>query len=423
MRVCVHFNSGTPETSQRRAGRCEGHASQASSENTQASTSLYKSVSNVCSSDITSDCDDTALSDNKSVRNQMVNNELLTSPILARRRSKCRRSSVAQRRSILDDSEDISTCVPMKESITILMSSSQEDASEEMECSFTENNNDQIECTPISKMPRKLGFSNLYNVDTKLLQNGKKLKQSKLVFLPTEETNANAAHKVCKENVLRPHMSPTPARNVKGNSKNRIKPIDEEIIESSPTKGVDTNLKIKSLRLKRKSPAKHVQKHSIFDKITDNKTSRTKLPLTEIRQASISQRLPVDTSTQNDESHLIRRSKTFAPLHPESITSTMDITSSPFSRSLITSEDAKETKSVENTETDNQAQKRKFSESTSQSQNYNSSTCDDETFFILEENRRENPTHNLDALKEKVHCSKILQFPRLKKSLMDSFDM
>ena len=435
---CRNEVAGIPETSQHCAGRREGPASLASSENTKASTSLYERVSNVCSSDFTSDCEDSFISDNKPVQNQMVNDELLTSPILVRKRSKSRRSSSSlQGRSILEDSEDSSMCLSMKENNSILISSTQEDVSKEIECSFTENNNDQIECTPISKMTRKLGVSNLYNVHTTLLQNGKKLKQSKLVFLPTEETTANAAYKVCKDNALKPHMSPMPVRNVKGNSKNGIKPMDEEIIQSSPTKGVDRNLKIKNLRLKRKSPAKHIQKHSIFDKIIDNKTSRSKLPLTEIHQASVSQCLPVDTCTQNDELQLIKRSKTFAPLHPESIVNTMDITNSPFSRLLVTSQDVyfedsdfdtelsipeNETKSVENAENDNEAQKMKFSESTSQSQKH-SSTCDDETFFILEENRRQNPTLNVDASKEKIPHSKIFQFPRLKKRLMDSFDI
>ncbi|KZC11931.1 DNA endonuclease RBBP8 [Dufourea novaeangliae] len=344
------------------------YTSQVLSENAKLSVSTYESISNECGSGIVSN------------PKQIEKNKLLHSPVLIKKRNKFRRSSVMSGRYILDDSEENIKYIPAKENIQILANSSQEDIydtsveTKKSECSVIENNNDEIECTPLSTMPRKLGVSKLYNVDTTLLRNGRKLKQSTLMFFPNERSTENIGHEIHKElALLKPHMSLTPQRKIQQNSKylSSMRAAEEEIVEDSPTKRKKLKLKIRSLKNKKKRPSKLHEK-----------------------SISLNQYLPVYTSMQKDEPYLIKRLKTFS--------------------------------NSDNERNENQAQKRKFSETINETCGYNTSAGDDETFCLLGERFKEKFVSNVDNtkdFKERIPKSTSSELSPVKKSLLDSFDM
>ncbi|XP_076231981.1 uncharacterized protein LOC143177746 isoform X2 [Calliopsis andreniformis] len=397
------------------------------SESYQNKNVVLSNISTECvrnSSDIMSDFDDSTLRNYISLEKQTRQDELLKSPVLIKKR-KCRRSDVVQGCTILEDSEE-NALLPMKKNILISANNADQNIlevsvdSSRSECSLNENN-DQIECTPVSKMSKKLGVSKLYNVDTTLLQSGKKFRQSKLVFLSTEQNTDKTASKMDNTNCLRPHVSPTPEKNIKMNLKNRIKSVDEEIIEDSPTKRKNFNLKVKCLKLKKKSPIKHSGKDNKF---ADSKMSRREMLLTRGKkqiQSSESQYLP---HVQKDELYSVKKSKTFGSAYNESIESNCDILSSSVFTSIedgpvtCLSTPVKESNEIKATKNYYQAQKKKCLELTSQSLNSDSSAYD-ETYCVLGEKLKEDPDHDSENIKEKVSAGS----PPVKKSLMNSFDL
>ncbi|XP_015434227.1 PREDICTED: DNA endonuclease RBBP8-like [Dufourea novaeangliae] len=392
------------------------YTSQVLSENAKLSVSTYESISNECGSGIVSN------------PKQIEKNKLLHSPVLIKKRNKFRRSSVMSGRYILDDSEENIKYIPAKENIQILANSSQEDIydtsveTKKSECSVIENNNDEIECTPLSTMPRKLGVSKLYNVDTTLLRNGRKLKQSTLMFFPNERSTENIGHEIHKElALLKPHMSLTPQRKIQQNSKylSSMRAAEEEIVEDSPTK--PSKLHEKSSR----------GDNDVFGKLTDSKTRDIKLDSLS-NPVSLNQYLPVYTSMQKDEPYLIKRLKTFSNSDNESVDSESNMLTSPTSPTLVSAEHLivetpeRETKKLEVRGNENQAQKRKFSETINETCGYNTSAGDDETFCLLGERFKEKFVSNVDNtkdFKERIPKSTSSELSPVKKSLLDSFDM
>ncbi|XP_043254064.1 uncharacterized protein LOC122398358 isoform X2 [Colletes gigas] len=425
-----------------------GHTSENATKFTAAND---ESVTNRFNSDTMSSLDDSVSSDNKSTAKH-TEEKLLRSPILVKSRSKSKKTNATHGHFILDDSGDHSPCIPIKENIFISTNDCHEDSAnvsvehKENQYPFMGNNSDRIECTPISKGHRKLGISNLYNVDTILLQNGKKLKQSKLVFLPNEQTTDNKIYKEHKQlNPLTSYISPTSKENIKEESTNlcESKLGEDEIIEESPTMRTNSKLKIKNLKLNRKNAAKVTgksgkRKNDIFDKHNDI-TSDTKLSSIKVDQASLSQRLlTVHTSTQKAESYLIKRSKIIDSSDNEIIRSKTDVLGFPSSPIIATSEhlfpedikrlstSVKETKPLQIIENGNQAQKRKFSETIKQVSDYNSSVCNDETYCAVGENLKRQAifdVNKLEDIEEKMSENVLPDSPLTKKCFMNSFDI
>ncbi|XP_076653993.1 uncharacterized protein LOC143359723 isoform X2 [Halictus rubicundus] len=385
------------------------YTSKTSVNHLKVSSSAYGTM---CTSDYTPTVNEKVLADDKIVdEKQIVKNELLRSPVLIRKR-KSKKNYVTPGPAILDDSDEINAFVPVRENITILANSSDEDLSETSvendgnQISSILNNNDQIECTPLSKLPKKLGVSKLYNINTTLLPNGKKLKQSRLVFLPTSESKETIDQKSQKE--LTSLMLP--------DNSGYSKDVDEEIIEDSPTKRKNLKLRMKSLKLKKKSPVKlrdnSHRKDNLFGKFGDNKI------------ASLSQCLPVHTSTQMDELQSIRKLKTFSISNNEKIGSNHDTLPSCPSPIFTDSQSKSETENVDTNNT-SEAQKRKLSKLVDETSNYNSS-CSDETFCLLGEKLKEKSTFkigNIENNKDELSKNVSHNSPPVKKSLMNSFDM
>ncbi|XP_076626774.1 uncharacterized protein LOC143344525 isoform X2 [Colletes latitarsis] len=407
---------------------------------------------NQSDSDIMSYLEDSISNDNKSTVKH-TEEKLLRSPILVKSRSKSKKTSAMHGHFILDDSGENSPYIPIKENIFIPTNDCHEDSDNvsvehnKNQYSFIGNNSDRIECTPISKGHRKLGISNLYNVDTTLLQNGKKLKQSRLMFLPNEQTIDNKIYKEHKQlNPLISYISSTSKENIKEESTNlcESKLVEDEIIEESPTMHMNSKLKIKDLKLKRKNTRKVTEKsgkrkNDIFDKHNNDKTSGTKLSSIKVDQASLSQCLPtVHTSTQKAEPYLIKKSMNIDSSDNKIIRSNTDILGFPSSPIITTSEhfspedikhlsSIKETKPLQIIESDNQAQKRKFSETFKQSvSDYNSSVCNDETYCALGENLKKQAifdVNELEDIEEKISENMLPDPPFTKKCFMNSFDI
>ncbi|XP_054008873.1 DNA endonuclease RBBP8-like [Hylaeus anthracinus] len=416
--------------------------SQMSLETTKTFTPLRESVMNPSNSDIMTNIEDSISSD-KSTEEQMDENSLLRSPILAKKRCKSKKISTTQNYLILDDSETDSPCITMKENIFISANDSHKCIPKvlvefkENECSLTENNNDKIECTPLSKMSRKLGVSTLYNVDTTLLQNGKKLKQTKLMFLP----NNAISEKREPLKTLRPHISPTTKKNKTNGSKDfsGLTLVDEEVIQVSPAKHAKSNLKMKSLKLMKRSPTKFIEACNTFSKLNNDKTSDTKLPTRKLDEISLSQcPSPACASTQKDEPCLISMSNTTTSLYKKSIgndcirPSSLSSMTSANSEHLFpqsfkySSTPVQETKQLQMTENGNQVQKRKFSETVKQINYSNSSVYNDETFFLLGECIKKEPisqTAEMQNTKDKTFENTLRDSPPAKRSLASSFDV
>ncbi|XP_076291401.1 uncharacterized protein LOC143214351 [Lasioglossum baleicum] len=383
------------------------HASQMSSNHPKPS-SLYKSLSTMCTLGNVLTENETVLANDKFVdRKQIVVNELPRSPELIKKR-KSKKRYFTPGPAIVDDSDETNVFVPVREKITIVTNSSDENLSEtsvendENQFPSMLNNNDQIECTPLYKLPKKLGISKLYHVDTTLLQNGKKLKQSRLEFFPRKEIIDQKSHKELTSLVL------------PDNSGYR-KDVDEEIIEDSPTKCIKSVSRMKSFKPRKNSRAKlredNCRKDNLLVKFRD-------------KIASLSQPLPAHTSTQKDELYPIKKLKTFSTSNNESIGSNNDILPSCVSPVLSDIEPKLKTENV-NTSSASQAQERKLSKLANETCGYNSS-CNDETFCLLGEKLKGKSTSIVNSIeKNKDELSKNVShdFPPVKKSLMHSFDM
>ncbi|KAF3421867.1 hypothetical protein E2986_11260 [Frieseomelitta varia] len=218
--------------------------------NTEASS--HKNIS--CSFDSISSIDN--ISPNTSINHQIQEDKLLKSPILIKKYPKSKKESVTNGRFNVKNykKNEMRSRLPTKLDTSILINLEnnvkQETLSEnENKCSIIENKNDEID-TSVTKMSKKLGVSTLYNVDTTLLQNGKKLRQSKLVVLEDEQSTNTIDQKYNSSNFLTVHVPPKFKKDIEENFKNHNNSIAEDIIQNSPSKRRKLNLKMKNVKLK-----------------------------------------------------------------------------------------------------------------------------------------------------------------------------
>ncbi|XP_012142191.2 uncharacterized protein LOC100876052 isoform X1 [Megachile rotundata] len=389
--------------------------------------SVCPSVPITCSSGIVSDLDD------NSVSRQTNQDKLQSSPILIKKRCKSKNNNnIFSHSSSNESNENLAQqCVPIKEDLSDLANSSQQDElfvePKQDECSLFSPT--EIQCTPVAKVSRKLGVSKQYNVDTTLLKSGKKVKQSKLVFLPCEQSDNRSTYTLL-----------TPEKSKKNESKNRNKSVDEEIIQVSPNKHTESNLRIKNLKIKRKTPIKVIQKgakdSSILSRNNPDKSNDVKSPLKEKNQLSLTQNfLSTCSFKQENELPSIKKMKTFSFQNDEKTKSKCDIRS-PLSvvdklehmhfvndENLSTTiTNSEELESIQNI---NQI-KKEYLQPIDEKVHINSSTCDDETFCMLGEKLKEAPAVcNIDKsqiTKENIFNNKSQTPSPVRRSLLTSFD-
>ncbi|XP_033327190.2 uncharacterized protein LOC117220878 [Megalopta genalis] len=368
-------------------------------------TSQLSKNSTTYNLDNTLGSNETILADDK-----FGHNKLLHSPVLIRRH-KPKKNSITPGRSILDDTDEIDTSIPLRENIIILANSSDEDLStsvetKENQCSNILNNNDEIECTPLSRLPKKLGLSKLYNIETTLLNSGKKLKQSRLAFVPSEENKMIMDAKKRKKlnKLIQPEFL-TSTKNLQQNSKGTgsNETVDEEIIEDSPTKRKKSKLKIQSLKLKKNSSGKFRDDISIKINLFSD---------TKISYANLSQCLPVDTSTQSKELYSKKELKSFSISENKGIRNSYEIlpslslvdterivnnipeeeTEKIDTKRMVNNIPKEETEKID-ASNEFQAQKKKLSKLVEGACNSNLS-CNDETFYLLGERPKEKTEKN-----------------------------
>lgn len=316
----------------------------------------------------------------------------MQSPILIKKRSKSKKTNITDNNFILENFDINKTYpnIPIKENISILTISGnnfREDAifekSQKNKILINENNNDEIKCIP-NKISQKLRINTLYNVDTTLLQNGKKLKQSKLMFLPDTQSVNTATHE--SSNISKIHTLPISKKDIlKEKLENYNKSIEEEVIQNSPKKHTELSSKIKCLRLK-------------------NKTSNKK-----INQSSLNL-LSVQTSTQSKIDDNI--------LNPSFFQTISDI---GYSENKNLSTPIKKIRKLE-IEKNITPEKRKYPESINQMFDTNSSIYD-ETYCLLGEKIKQKSYDKNELKKNKFENKNSPEYPRIKKYLMDSFDM
>ncbi|XP_033306735.1 uncharacterized protein LOC117209158 [Bombus bifarius] len=297
--------------------------------------------------DYISNVDNAVLID-RSVKCQIQEDKLLKSPILKNEMNLC-----------LPIKTDISSLTNLKSDI---MQNPLSQDSKENECSIIENSNDEINTsinTTNTKMSKKLGVSKSYNVDTTLLKNGKNHRQSKLVLLEDEQsTDIVTQKKHNRSDFLTAHVSPR--KGIREQFKNYNNSIEEDVIQNSPNKRIKLSSKMRSLKLKRKTPKKEINQHSLDRHL-----------------------LPLQKSVQENRTHLITEPKIFDFCN-ENVNSN-DKTQKNFNS-------AKE-------ETD-------------------SNSSSDKTFCTLGELLQEHSPCNINKLKENVPKTK-----SVRRTLMNSFDM
>ncbi|CAK9809525.1 hypothetical protein ANTPLA_LOCUS6228 [Anthophora plagiata] len=226
------------------------------------------------------------------------------------------------------------------------------------------------------------------------------------------------------------HVSPTPEKNIKGRSKNKNKFIEEEIIQGSPSKSMRSNLKMKSLKLKKKTPVKLARKD-------DTRSSAVKLPLRETNQSSLNRYLlPVCTPIKKDKQFSVKKEDTVGSRN-ETVDDNCDTLSSFSFRTFVddqyscfeknSSNSTRKTRKIEVTKDIKQTKENKNLKSASQMYNANSSTSNDETFYLLGENLEKKYTCDINVVKdvkENITESNISsELPFVKKNLMNSFDI
>lgn len=338
--------------------------------NTEASP--HKSIS--CSFDSTSSVDSIVLS-NTSINHQIQEDKLLKSPILIQKYSRAKKASVTNDLFNLENFKDneMNLCLPKKLDTSILINLEnnvkQKTSSEkENKCSIIENKNDEID-TSVTKISKKLGISTLYNVNTTLLQNGKKFRQSKLMILEDKQSTNTIDQKHNSSNFLTVHVLPKSKRDVKEKFKNHDNSIREDIIQNSPNKRIKLNSKMKNLKLK---------------KITSEKR---------IKQTSLSCHSPsLQIPTKENQTCLLTKPKVLN-----------------FCSGNVSNDDKMQ-------ENNDRTKEKTYSKAIGQMLDTNSSTCDDETFCILGEELKQKSACDIDKLKENM-------FKFSKKNLMNSFDM
>ncbi|XP_078038655.1 uncharacterized protein LOC144470931 [Augochlora pura] len=334
----------------------------------------------------------TLLADDKIDQKQIVNEKLLRSPVLGKK-YKSGKNSFIPGHSILDDTNEIGTSSLLRENITVLANSSDEDIStfvetKENQCSTILNNEDTVECTPLSKLPKKMRLCKLYNVETTLLKSGKKLKQSRLEFVSSEESKMTINEEKHKKltTLIQPEFL-TSTKNlqkfVKVSGSN-----DEEIIEDSPTKHKISKLKMRSLKVNKSNP------------LTYRDNNRRKINLfSDTKITSLHQCSRRHTSTSN-ELCSVNKLKSFNTSLNKSVKNNCEIMPPPslivhteriannvrteeaekISTERIVNIPKKETEKID-TSNKSQAQKRKLSKLIEETCNFNLQSSN-ETFYL-----------------------------------------
>lgn len=357
------------------------------SENKKIFTSLYNNVCTSSNSDIDASLNDSIIND-KFIEKQISEEKLLQSPILIKKRSKSKKTNITDNNFILENFEINETYpnIPIKENIFILTENNfREDTilkKSQNKISINENNNDEIKCTP-NKISKKLKINTLYNVDTTLLQNAKKLRQSKLMFLPDTQSINTATHE--NSNISKVHALSISKKDIE-KLENYNKSIEEEVIQNSPKKHIELSSKIKCLKLK-------------------NKTSNKK-----INQSSLNL-LSVETSTQSKIDDNI--------LNPSFFQTISDI---KYSENKNLSTPIKKIKKLEIEKNITPTEKRKYPELINQMFDTNSSIYD-ETYCLLGEKIKQRSYDKNELKENKFENKKSPEYPPIKKYLMDSFDM
>lgn len=306
-----------------------------------------------------------------SVKCQIQEDKLLKSPILVRKHSRFKKTNVINNQVNLKNfkKNEMNLCLPIKTDISSLTNLKSDliqnplsQDSKENECSIIENSNDEINTsinTTITKMSKKLGVSKLYNVDTSLLKNGKKHRQSKLVLLQDEQsTDIVTQKKHNRSDFLTAHVSPR--KGIREQFKYHNNSIEEDVIQNSPNKRMKLSSKMRSLKLKRKTPKKEINQHSLDRHL-----------------------LPLQKSVQENRTHLITEPKIFDFCN-------------------------------ENINSNNKTQKN-FNSAKEETDSKSSS---DETFCTLGESLQEQSPCNTNKLEENVPKTK-----SVRRTLMNSFDM
>lgn len=306
-----------------------------------------------------------------SVKCQIQEDKLLKSPILVRKHSRFKKTNVINNQVNLKNfkKNEMNLCLPIKTDISSLKNLKSDliqnplsQDSKENECSIIENSNDEINTsinTTITKMSKKLGVSKLYNVDTSLLKNGKKHRQSKLVLLQDEQsTDIVTQKKHNRSDFLTAHVSPR--KGIREQFKYHNNSIEEDVIQNSPNKRMKLSSKMRSLKLKRKTPKKEINQHSLDRHL-----------------------LPLQKSVQENRTHLITEPKIFDFCN-------------------------------ENINSNNKTQKN-FNSAKEETDSKSSS---DETFCTLGESLQEQSPCNTNKLEENVPKTK-----SVRRTLMNSFDM
>ncbi|KOX68669.1 DNA endonuclease RBBP8 [Melipona quadrifasciata] len=335
------------------------------SKNTEASTN--RSIS--CSFDSISSVDN-IVSPNTSINHQIQEDKLLKSPILIKKYLSSKKKSVTNGQFNLENCKknEMSSCLPTKLNTSILINLEnnvkQETLSEnENKCSIIENKNDEID----TSVTKKLGISTLCNVNTTLLRNGKKLRQSKLVILEDEQSTNTIDQKYNSSNFSTVHVSPKSKKDIEEKFKNHNNSIEEDIIQSSPTKRMKLNSKIKNLKLKNITSEKRFKKQILSPNCHSS-----------FLQKSIKENQPC----------LFTKPKVLN-----------------FCSGNVSNDDNGKLK--ENT----------YSEAIGQLLNTNSSTCDDETFYMLGEKFKQKSASDTNELEN------IFKNKSSRKNLMNSFDI
>lgn len=231
--------------------------------------------------DYISNVDNAVLIDS-SVKCQIQEDQFLKSPILVRKHSRFKKTNVINNQVNLKNfkKNEMNLCLPIKTGISSLtnlksdiMQNPLSQDSKENECSIIENSNDEINTsinTTITRMSKNLGVSKSYNVDTTLLKNGKKHRQSKLVLLEDEQsTDIVTQKKHNRSDFLTAYVSPR--KGIREQFKNYNNSIEEDVIQNSPNKRIKLSSKMRSLKLKRKTPKKEINQ-PLQKSVQENRT-------------------------------------------------------------------------------------------------------------------------------------------------------
>ena len=365
-------------------------------------------ISQVLGTSIPVVLDESVSYDDKFDNKQTNQKNLPSSPILIKDCFRYRKNNNISSHSSSNDSNEniVQHYLPIKENLFVSTSSSQkselsiEPKDDEPSLFSIHENNDEVQCTPMANIPRKLGVSKLYNVGTTLLKNGKKIKQSKFVFLPPEQSADNRLY------LSKSHLLSSPKRI----NQDQNKSIDEEIIQVSPNKHAELNLRTKNLKVKRKTAIK----------ITRN--NNAKFPLKESGQLTLNQNsLSTCTSEQKSQLSPIRKFKTFSFSNNEKIKTNRDIRSSlsPVDtveqmhyvddKNLLTV--IKKNEELDSVKDNNQTKERSNSQLSDQKHQNNSSYENDETFCLIGEKLKE------------FKDDRLPKSSPVRRSLMSSFDV